>query len=69
MEVPFYWRKQKEESKVLGLIHLGRLRAKQDQDAVRSCFLIMFCFRVSLIQVVMLNRDVGLVELAFFFFF
>lgn len=53
----------------MNLIHLGRLREKLDQDAGKSgvCVLIMFCCKVSLIQVVILNGDVGLGELAFFF--
>ena len=59
-----------ERSQGLNLIHLGRLREKLDQDAGKSgvCVLIMFCCKVSLIQVVILNGDVGLGELAFFFF-
>ena len=59
-----------ERSQGLNLIYLGRPRAKLGQDVGRSgvCVLIMFCCKVSLIQVIILNGDVGLGELAFFFF-
>ena len=59
-----------ERSQGLNLIHLGRLREKLDQDVGKSgvCVLIMFCCKVSLIQVMILNGDVGLGELDFFFF-